>query len=447
MHIPPLRMALLFSVMLVTAAGNTAMQSIMPAIGTALGAGDVYISLAFTWSALLWMMTAPGWARRSDHRGRKAMMALGLVGFASSFAICGIVLWLGLGGMIGLTATLLLFAAGRGLYGAFGSASPPAVQAYVASRTSPEERTQALSLVASSFGLGTVIGPAIAPLLIFPGLGLTGPFVTFVVIAVLTLIALRLYLPDDNPAYEVRGRTVPPPDSAGADSRIGEEEIEEEFPEGEGRAFATEELVMPARLRWLDRRISPWLLAGFLGGHAHAAMLGITGFMVLDRLMLRGDPVAGTGPIGIVMMAGAIATLLAQWGLIPLLKLGPRASVMWGMVCALAGTVLWSVAGDLHSIALGFALASLGFGLFRPGFNAGASLAVSRAEQGQVSGILTSVTGSAFVIAPAAGVWLYNSQPLIGYGTIAVLCLAVIALGWRSLSGDAELHRHAREQR
>ncbi|MGB3377631.1 MAG: MFS transporter, partial [Allopontixanthobacter sediminis] len=31
------RMALLFAVMLTTAAGNTAMQSVMPAIGTSLG--------------------------------------------------------------------------------------------------------------------------------------------------------------------------------------------------------------------------------------------------------------------------------------------------------------------------------------------------------------------------------------------------------------------------
>jgi len=44
--IPPSRMALLFTVMLVTAAGNTAMQSVMPSIGTALGVADVWISLA-----------------------------------------------------------------------------------------------------------------------------------------------------------------------------------------------------------------------------------------------------------------------------------------------------------------------------------------------------------------------------------------------------------------
>ncbi|MGB7371724.1 MAG: MFS transporter, partial [Erythrobacter sp.] len=93
-------MALLFTVMLVTAAGNTAMQSVMPSIGTALGVRDVWISLAYSWSALLWVVCAPIWARRSDRRGRKAMMALGLCGFIVSMALCGIVLWAGLAGWI-----------------------------------------------------------------------------------------------------------------------------------------------------------------------------------------------------------------------------------------------------------------------------------------------------------------------------------------------------------
>jgi len=50
------RMTLLFAVMLTTAAGNTAMQSVMPSIGTALDIADVWISLAYSWSALLWVI-------------------------------------------------------------------------------------------------------------------------------------------------------------------------------------------------------------------------------------------------------------------------------------------------------------------------------------------------------------------------------------------------------
>ena len=258
--------------------------------------------------------------------------------------------------------------------------------------------------------------------------------------AIATQISLKLFLPDDDPAFAARGSVVASPDSAGADSRIGAEEIEDDFPGGEGRAFLTDAgPAAPPRLRWLDPRIRPWLLVGLLGGHAQAAMLGISGFLVLDRLHLRGDPEAATGPIGMMMMSGAIATLLAQWGLIPLLRMGPRISVLSGMVCVLAGTTLWSAAEDLHSISLGFALASLGFGLFRPGFTAGASLAVSRAEQGQVSGIVASAAGAAYVAAPAVGVWLYNTHQAIGFGAIIALAFAVLLLGWSSLATDEQL--------
>jgi len=46
------RMAVLFLVMLVTASGNTAMQSILPTIGTQLKIPDFWVSAAFSWSAL-----------------------------------------------------------------------------------------------------------------------------------------------------------------------------------------------------------------------------------------------------------------------------------------------------------------------------------------------------------------------------------------------------------
>lgn len=427
-------MALLFTVMLTTAAGNTAMQSVMPSIGTELGVADVWISLAYTWSALLWVVCAPLWARRSDRRGRKAMMALGLIGFLASFALCGTVLWFGLAGALPAAATLLLFAAARSLYGGFGSAAPPAVQAYVASRTPRAERTQAMALIASSFGLGTVIGPALAPLMVFPQTGLVGPFFAFALIGVVVLVALRMGLPDDTPSYPARGDVVAAPFSASANPRI------ERTEDSEPASGMTEAI---PDLSWRDRRLRPWIIAGLLGGHAQAATLGIIGFFILDRLGLRDHPALGTGPIGLVLMSGAGASLLAQWGLIPMLKLGPRDSTLWGMALAICGVLGFAAARDLHAIALGFAVASLGYGLYRPGFTAGASLAVSRAEQGQIGGIVASVNGAAYVVAPAIGVWLYGHHPVIGFAAICGLCAAVFVLGWRGLQSDAALQAGA----
>lgn len=430
--IPKGRMALLFMVMLTTAAGNTAMQSVMPSIGTALGIADVWISLAYSWSALLWVICAPFWAGRSDRRGRKAMMALGLTGFAVSFSLCGLMLWLGLSGYLTAFWALILFAAARSLYGGFGSAAPPAVQAYVASRTPRTERTQALSLIASSFGLGTVIGPALAPLMVLPGVGLTGPFVIFALMGVATLIALRLRLPNDEPQFAAKGTAYETPYSGSptADPVATPEEDEDE------------PFVEPHKLRWFEPRLRPWVITGLVGGHAQAMVLGIAGFLVLDRLGLRATPDEGTGPIGLVLMAGAIATLLAQWGLIPRFNLGPRAATLSGIAIAGFGTAMLAVAGSIHTIALAFAIASLGFGLFRPGSTSGTSLAVTRAEQGQASGITASVAGASYIYAPALGVYLYGHSDWLGFGLIVALCVIVFAYGALALQRDSDLTRN-----
>src|SRR4051794_30583146 len=64
---------LLYAAMLVAAAGNTALQSVMPAIGREIGIKDFYVAIAYTWSAVLWVLLAPYWAEKSDHHGRKTL--------------------------------------------------------------------------------------------------------------------------------------------------------------------------------------------------------------------------------------------------------------------------------------------------------------------------------------------------------------------------------------
>ncbi|MBW8295581.1 MFS transporter, partial [Sphingopyxis sp.] len=418
--IPADRMAVLFAVMLVAAAGNTAMQSILPAIGAKLDIPDVWVSLAFSWSALLWVMTAPYWARQSDKRGRKALMALGVIGFMLSMALCGLALWAGLAGYLAAGTTFVIFALFRSLYGGFGSAAPPAVQAYVASRTDPEERTQALSLVSSSFGLGTVIGPAIAPLFILPFVGLSGPLLVFALIGLIVLIMLRWRLPDDVPRFAARGAIAAYPTAAGSTASASEDSDED---------VEDRDAPAAAPLRWTDRRVRPWMLAGLCGGQAQAMMLGVIGFLILDRLELRPRPDEGAAMTGIVLMAGAFATLLSQWGLIPLLKLSARTAVLIGAALGAGGLIITGVAQDLHGIVIGFALASLGFGLFRPGFTAGASLSVPRRDQGSVAGMTASINGSAYIVSPAIGVLLYNWHPMVAYGLMAGFC------GWLVLWG------------
>ena len=388
------RFALLFSVMLVAAAGNTAMQSLLPAIGRDLGVADLWVAVAFSLSALVWVAMAPVWAHRADRRGRRALMRLGLTGFIVSNLICGGALAAGLAGLAGGSLVFAIFMLGRSAYGAFGSASPPAVQAYIAARTEGTERTRALAALASSFGLGTIIGPALAPLFIFPPLGLASPLVAFALIGALVLGAVVLRLPDDTPQREARGPIVAYPAIGAGNMPVAA--AADETPGAEARH----------RLSWRDSRVRPWLAAGVVGGHGQAAALGVIGFLVIDRLAV---PLAHAQQwIAIVLMAGAGASLLAQWWLIPLLGLTPRQLVLWGALLAALGTIATGLARSAYGLMLGFALASMGFGLFRPGFTSGASLAVEPDEQNAVAGMVSSVNGIPYVAAPAIGVALYG---------------------------------------
>lgn len=410
---------LLYAAMLVAAAGNTALQSVMPAIGREIGIADIWVAIAYTWSAVLWVALAPYWAEKSDHHGRKALTIMGVSGFILSMTLCGMVLFAGLHGWIGGALTFGLFAIFRAIYGGFGCATPSATQAYLASKTRRSGRVAALSALSSSFGLGTIIGPAVAPLFVLPLVGLSGPLFAFAVIAAAVVTAIIVWLPNDRHGRRVgRGAAMSYPSLATP-------------PTGASVVAATSPR-RARRLKWNDPRIRPWLIAGVVAGHAQAAILTCLGFFVIDRLKLA--PSGSEGPISIVMIAGAGATLGAQWGLIPRLRLGPRALILWGALIAAAGLLGTMSSNDLYGITMAFALASLGFGFTRPGFTAGASLAVPLREQGAVAGVITAANGISFVLAPSIGMLLYSLEPNAPFLLCALLLLALAALGSRRLS-------------
>jgi MFS family permease len=351
------------------------------------------------------------------------LMALGMIGFILSMGFCGLSLYAGISGWIGGVTSFALFAVFRSLYGAFGSASPPAVQAYIASRTQGEERTNALSLLSSSFGLGTIIGPTLAPFFILPIVGLAGPLLVFALIGSVVLIALRIMLPNDDPRFAAQGQVASYPNAAS----ISPESAEPNEPN------AAPKPASPDITGWRDPRMFPWMVSGLLGGHANAMILGVTGFYVMDELGLRKTPELAAKPIALVLMCGALATLVAQWGLMPTLHLRPRTALLLGAVIGGVGCVLVGSSHDLYGIMLGMAVASLGFGLFRPGFSAGASLAVGRHHQGRVAGLVASVNGAPYVAAPAIGVLLYQWHAWASFGTMAALCFGLFFWGYRRI--------------
>ena len=405
---------LLFTVLLTVAAGNTALQSVLPAVGRAIRIPDMLIAIIFSFSALLWTLSAPFWARQSDMRGRKRLMQVGMGGFAASTLLCAFVLLGGLKGVLVPVATFALFAAARSLFGIFGSASNPAAQAYVASRTSEAERTNGLATLSSAFGLGTILGPAVAPLFILPWVDFSGPLFAFALIAFGVLLAITRYLPDDAPGpLTGTGAAASMPTIGGGQTGANVTAAQK----GRGK-----------RLSWRDPRIKPFMLYGFAIGSIQAATGQALGFFIIDRLSQ--SPAEAQPLISITFMAGAAATLLAQWGLIRMLHLTPGTLMRWGAALAGIGTLGIALAPNFHALVLAYALASLGYGFARPGFTAGASLSVGDRDQGSVAGAITAVNGSCFIVAPAIGIGLYELNPPVPYLLGAVGLAMLLAYAW-----------------
>ncbi len=395
--LPKQTFAIIFGVSLATAMGNTGMISVLPAIGRSIGISDPMVVAVFSLSALLWAFSSPFWARASDRYGRKPLMLVGLAGFMVSMSVCAVVVGAGLRHMATPITIFVLFLLARALFGLFGAASNPATQAYLAEHTPVEQRTQSMSSLAGAFGLGTVIGPFIAPLFVLPGVGLAGPMLGFSLIAGIMLVVVWKKLPES----EYRPAWTPPVK----------------------RTDGVKDKPM-----WRDPRITPFLIYGFIVAVSQTAQGQTLGFLIIDKLKM--SPAQAQGFIAVAMMFGAVAGLLAQWGIIRMFEMTPRQLMRWGVAVAAAGNLLVAFSPDYWTVVAGYAVSSLGFGLARPGFTAGSSLAVGLGEQARAAGAIAAVNGVNVILAPAF-VWLYQKVASAPFLINVVLLLAMLIYAFR----------------
>ncbi|THD52783.1 MFS transporter [Phenylobacterium sp.] len=394
--LPKRAFAIIFWSSVATAVGNNGLTSVLPLIGRSLNIPDWMVVSIFSLSAILWALSSPFWARASDRYGRKPLMLVGLTGFMVSMTLCGLVVGAGLRQLAAPLAIFIMLLLGRSIFGLFGAASNPAYQAYIADHTPRAERTQAMAMLAGAFGIGTLVGPWLAPYFIYPVVGIAGPLFTFAAIAAVMLLVVWRFLP------ESRRRPQAP--------------IEQ----------AEEAIVEKQRPMWRDPRVAPFALYGFVVATCQTAQQQTLGFLVIDKLGV--SPMAAKEQIATAMAFGALAGLLAQWGIIRMFQMTPKQLLRWGVACGAAGNLLVAIAPDYHTVVAGYALASMGFGFARPGFTAGSSLAVGWKDQARVAGAIAAVNGINAVFAPAFMV-LYranHSAPFfLNMGLM--LCLLVYA--------------------
>jgi MFS family permease len=378
---------LLFACLLVIGAGNSMLLAVAPPLVRELNLPDSSVGWIFSLSALLWVFASPYWGRVSDRIGRKPVAALGLGAYCVSMTSFGAMVMLGQNAILtgfGLFVALML---ARAIFGAFGSASSPAAQAYIADRTSIFERTEQLAGLTSAFAMGQAFGPAICAALA-AWLGLVFPIWLIAALAAASSFAIWRFLPENTPPKRER-------------------------PRGDWR----ESIALIG-----DRRISAYLLYGFALSLVAGVTVQVFGLFTMDRLGVAGERGAELTAAG--FMVTALALLATQMAILPRLRMGPRAYMAWGAGLLGFGVAIQIVAPSLGSLLVSQAVQGVGAGLARPGFTGGASVAVKPEEQGAAAGLVVATNGAGFVFSPLVGGVAYER---IGMNAPLLIALALLA--------------------
>src|SRR5689334_2722081 len=291
---------LLWVCMLVIGAGNSMLLSVAPPLVRQLHLGDSTVGWIFSFSALLWVFASPYWGRLSDTIGRKPSIAFGLGAYAVSMASFGVAVSLGLNGALAGAQLFIFLVLARAIFGAFGSASSPSAQAYIADRTSTLERTVQLAGLSSAFAVGQAFGPGVCAWLASK-FGLVFPIWLVAALALTASLSILMFLPE---------RTAPHSERQRGDFK-------------QSLALLT------------DRRLSGYLICGL----ALSIIAGVTqqvyGLFTMDRLSVSGSH--GTEMTAWGFMANALALLATQLVILPRVNLGPRSLIIWGAGFLAAG--------------------------------------------------------------------------------------------------------------
>ncbi|MDZ4776485.1 MAG: MFS transporter [Alphaproteobacteria bacterium] len=382
---------LLFSTLLVVGFGNTMLLALLPPLARRMGLADTSVGWIFSLSALIWVFASSFWGRMSDRKGRKPIIALGLGAYCVSMTLFALICIVGVNHWVSPVVIFFGLLLSRAIFGAVGSASSPAGQAYVADRTTQEERTEELASLGSAFALGATLGPALSGILAAQ-VGPIAPLFLVAFLAATASFAVMRFLPESKTP---------------------------ELPLESNKKDTSWKLA-------LDPRVSGHLLYG-LGISVVTGMLQQTfTFYTMDRLKLDEATTIVYASNG--LMVGALALLATQLGLLRLLKLQGRSLMVLGAIVIACGVLLQISATTLNFLLVAQFMQGVGFGLARPGFSGGASLSVKPEEQGGLAGLTVAVSGAGFVISPLAGVTLYEFAGMHAPLWLAVGILVSMAL-------------------
>lgn len=314
--------------------------------------------------SLMQFIFSPIWGNLSDRFGRKPILFITILGSSIGYLI------------LGLAGSLFMIYFGRILAGITGG-NLAAAQAYIADVTTRENRARGMGLFGMAFGLGFILGPALAGVL--SKFGMHVPFLFAAGLSFINTFLLLFILPESLKPGSRQAKT-----DRGRLSLL--------FASFKDRRFATitiDYFLIVTAFSMMTTAFAYFTLVKF--GYDAAQTGYLLGFVGLVAAVVQG------GVFGVLTKHFGEARLVVAGCVILVLSL-------------FAVPFVSAASGGLMLLLIGVGSFAVGNSIASPALTSLASKITSEAKQGQALGILQSSASLARVIGPIlCGVLLNNA--------------------------------------
>ena len=372
-----------FLIVLVDVLGFTIILPLLPFYAQRFGAGPAIAGGLYATYAACQLISGPLLGRLSDRVGRKPLLLVSQLGTLLSFLMLAwapSLTWLFLARVLdGLTAGNISLA-----------------QAVISDVTPPEGRAKAFGKLGIAFGVGFLIGPALAGWL--AQFSYVAPIFAGAALSAGSILATVLLLPADQarsaPAHRV-----------------------EASPLTTFRSFG--HYFRQPRLRL---RLSQF----FLFILSFALYTSCFPLFAAHRLTVNGQPF-GPSEVAYVLAYGGLLGIILQGALISRLvdRFGDEPLIGIGFASLAVGFVILGLSYTLSITLVAATFVAIGHGLSRPILTSSITRAADRSEQGTVLGVSQSMQSIAQILAPLAGGLLIEKDLTTPWALLAAFAAAL----------------------
>lgn len=327
-------------------------------------ATPVDIGLLVSSYSLMQFVFAPIWGSLSDRFGRRPILFLTILGSSVGYLI------------MGFAGSLWMIYAGR-IIGGITGGNLSTAQAYIADVTTKENRARGMGLFGMAFGLGFILGPAIAGIL--SKFGMYVPFLFAAGLSFANSILLYFILPESR--------------------RIGDAGTTQSI-----KRRIVDLVGIITNLRFATITIEYFLLVT-----SFSMMTTSFAYYTMVKFGYGADKtgylLAYVGFLAAVMQGGAFGILAKKFGEASLAIFGCFMLVL----SLFAVPFIGSDYGGLSAMLIGIAFFSLGNSMASPALTSLASKGADEHHQGTSLGILQSAASLARVIGPLLCGFLLNN--------------------------------------